>query len=70
MERTKTPKLRNSSKGDSNTGFLDYESGILPRSKLKLFLTHKKTPNTEECNTRRKSGRPTKQRPWEKDVED
>ena len=32
MERTKKPKLRNSSKGDSNPGSHDCESGILPLS--------------------------------------
>ena len=32
MKRTKMPKLRNGSKGDSNPGSLDCESGILPLS--------------------------------------
>ena len=32
VDRTKIPKLRNGSKGDSNTGSLDCESGILKLS--------------------------------------
>ena len=32
MERTKMPNLRNGTKGDSNPGSLDCESGILPLS--------------------------------------
>ena len=35
---------------------------IKKAAKLKLFWTYKKTPNTGEINTRRKSERPAKQR--------
>ena len=40
MERTKMPTLRNGSKGDSNPGSLDCESGILPLSYRAPYLSH------------------------------
>ena len=38
VERTKMPELRNGSKGDSNPGYLDSDSGILPLSYVYLCL--------------------------------
>ena len=40
MERTKIPKLRNGSKGDSNPGLFDCESGVPPLSVNVSELTH------------------------------